>query len=465
MPKKKLIGLLAAVVVSLATILLIPDTSLALSGRITLGLFVGAIILWILEVFPFVVTCFILLILLVTTKVTSFATAFSGLRQTTWWLMLGAMGFSVALNKTGVLKRFAYHILRVFPSGYLGQVLAVAAAGLAVSPMIPSVNVKIAMLMPMVKTISDTVGYKKLSRGAHGLWSAAYISIVLGSYAFATSNLFSIIVSGILPEEGRIGWFQWFVATIPWLVVAGGGTLLASIVMFNPKDEEANLSKEFISSELQRMGPMGKQEGICLAILIGAVILWVFESQIGIPSQVTSLITMTLVLAFGIITIPEFKNGVPWDMLLLIGTMMGLGPVFEEVGLNNFIYQVMSPAISRITGNVFVFLLAYSLLISSIRMVITNVITLFMVFIPLFIPFAQSLGISPWVLGFVTLVSQTHWGLLYMSNFGIPAYSMWGGQEMLNYNQLAKPSWVYCVLNLVAIALSIPFWKLIGLIV
>ena len=51
-----------------------------------------------------------------------------------------------------------------------------------------------------------------------------------------------------------------------------------------------------------------------------------------------------------------------------------------------------------------------------------------------------------------------------MSNFGIPAFGMWGGEENLDYNQLAKPSWVYCVLNIIAIIVSIPFWKMIGLI-
>lgn len=464
MSKKQQIGLVSSVIVALTVGLLLPISGLSDAGRITLGLFLGAIVLWILEVFPFVVTCFLLLILLVVAKVAKFDTAFSGLTQTTWWLMLGAMGFSVALNKTGVLKRFAYHILQAFPPGYMGQVLAVAAAGFAITPMIPSVNVKIAMLMPMVKTISDTVGYKPFSKGAHGLWSAAYVSLVLGSYGFATANLFSIIVSGILPAEGKIGWFQWFVGAIPWLLIAGVGTLVASIIMFNPKDEAGVLSKEFIRKQLESMGPMSKEEKACLAILIGAVVLWVFESQIGIPSQVTSLIAMTLVLAFRIINIPEFKNGVPWDMLLMIGTMMGIGPIFQEVGINDFIYKSMSPVISLITGNALVFLLAYSLLIASVRMVITNVITLFMVLIPLFIPFAQSLGINPWILGFVTLVSQTHWGLLYMSNFGIPAYGMWGGQEMLRWNELAKPSWVFCMLNLVAIGASIPFWKLIGLI-
>ena len=249
--KKQWIFLAAAVVVALAVALLIPIEGLSSAGSITLGIFLGAIILWCGNVFPFVVTCLILMILLVVTKVASFGTAFSGVSQTTWWLMLGAMGFSVALTKTGVLRRLSFHILKVFPSNFLGQSLAVALAGLVVNPMIPSVNVKIAMLMPMVKSISDTVGYPKRSKGAHGLWSVAYISIVLGSYAFATSNLFSIIVAGLLPSEGRADWIQWFLGALPWLVIAGIGTLVVAIIMFNPKDPSLEMSKDFIDEELK----------------------------------------------------------------------------------------------------------------------------------------------------------------------------------------------------------------------
>ena len=462
--KKQWIFLAAAVVVALAVALLIPIEGLSSAGSITLGIFLGAIILWCGNVFPFVVTCLILMILLVVTKVVSFGTAFSGVSQTTWWLMLGAMGFSVALTKTGVLRRLSFHILKVFPSNFLGQSLAVALAGLVVNPMIPSVNVKIAMLMPMVKSISDTVGYPKRSKGAHGLWSVAYISIVLGSYAFATSNLFSIIVAGLLPSEGRADWIQWFLGALPWLVIAGIGTLVVAIIMFNPKDPSLEMSKDFIDEELKKMGKISRQEIICIVTLIAAVLLWIFEGQIGIPSQVTALMSMVVVLVLGVIDMKELKNGVPWDMLLMVGTLMGLGGVFAEVGLTDFITQVFTPVVNLVSGNIVIFLIAFSLIFSLVRMVVTDVITLFTIFIPLFIPFANALGISPWVLGFIALVSQTHWGMFYMSNFGIPAYGMWGGEEMLDYNQLAKPSWVYCVLNIVAIIVSIPFWKLIGFI-
>ena len=465
MNKKKLISLLVAIVIAIATILMLPKDMLGIQGRITMGCFLAAIVLWVMDVFPFVITCFILMLTLVVTKAAAFGTAFSGMTQTTWWLMLGAMGFSVALSKTGVLKRISYHVLRMFPPTFNGQILAVAVIGLIISPMIPSVNVKIAMLMPMVKTISDTIGYGKRSKGAHGLWATAYASLVLTSLSFATANLFSIIVSGILPENGRLGWFQWFLAAIPWTIICVGGTLLVTAMMFKPAaGESKEMSKAFIDEELAKMGPMSRNEKITLGILVGAVLFWIFESQIGIASQVTALIAMILVVVLGIIDVGELQKGVPWNMLLMVGVMFGIGGVFTETGINEFITALFTPLVNSISGNTVVFLVAFSLLFSVVRMIVTNVITLFMVFIPLFIPFAAKMGINPWIIGFIALVSQTHWGMLYMSNFGIPAFGMWGGEENLDYNQLAKPSWVYCVLNIIAIIVSIPFWKMIGLI-
>ena len=221
------------------------------------GLFAGAIVLWGFSVFPFFVTALLLNVLLVLTKASSFEIAFAGIMNSSWWLLLGAMGISVALKKTGIMKRFSYHILKLFPAGFTGQVLAVSAAGLITNPFIPSVNAKVAMLMPMVKGLSDTLGYQNRSRGTHGLWSAAYGSIVVGSIGFATANLFSVAGMGMLPEETQnsFGWFTWVMASFPWVILLFIAMVVFSLILYRPKNEaNSGMSKDFIQTELEKMG-------------------------------------------------------------------------------------------------------------------------------------------------------------------------------------------------------------------
>ena len=86
------------------------------------------------------------------------------------------------------------------------------------------------------------------------------------------------------------------------------------------------------------------------------------------------------------------------------------------------------------------------------------------VFIPLLVPFAEAAHISPWIVLFILLTSSSSWQQLYMSNFALVGFAAYGGETVLDYNQLAKLSWVYMAVNLLALCAMVPYWMMIGLI-
>lgn len=464
--KKKLTAGIAAVIVCIAIMMIQPPEGLTVESMRVLSLFAGAIILWGFSVFPFFVTALLLNVLIVLTKSVSFETTFAGIMNSSWWLLLGAMGISIALKKTGIMKRFSYHILKLFPSGYTGQVLAVSAAGLVTNPFIPSVNAKVAMLLPMVKGLADTLGYQNRSRGNHGLWSAAYASVVVGSIGFATANLFSVAGMGMLPEETqqRFGWFTWFIASFPWVAILFITMILFSILLYKPAEKDSGMSNDFINHELKKMGSMTKGEKISVAVLVVCIVFWALERKIGISSNMTALCGLLLLIMTGTISTKDFKEGIPWDMLLMIASLLGLGGVFKETGINGFITGVFSPLISGISGNPFLFVILICLIIYLIRFIIINPLMLLTVFIPLLVPFAEAAHISPWIVLFILLTSSSSWQQLYMSNFALVVFAAYGGETVLDYNQLAKLSWVYMTVNLLALCAMVPYWMMIGLI-
>lgn len=463
--KKLFAGIVAIVLCLIISVLPVP-AELTRSSMIVLGLFAGAIVLWGFSVFPFFVTAMLLNVLIVLSGAVEFSTVFAGIINSTWWLLLGVMGISVALKKTGVMKRLSYHILKLFPSGFTGQVLAVSAAGLITNPFIPSVNAKVAMIMPMVRGLSDTLGYEGRSRGAHGLWSAAYGTIVVGSLGFATANLFSVAGMGMLPDETKasFGWFTWIKASFPWVILVFIAMVVFSILLYRPKESGEAMSNTFIDDELKKMGPMSKDEKITVVILAACVVLWALESTVGIASNITALAGMLLLLMAGIITPKDFKDGVPWDMLLMIASLLGLGGVFKATGINDFITSVFSPIISLISGSPMLFVVLICLMSYVVRFIIINPLMLLTIFIPLLVPFAQAAGISPWIVLFVLLTASSSWQQLYMSSFALVGFAAFGGESVLDYNQLAKLPWVYMGVNLIALALMVPYWSLIGLI-
>ena len=318
----------------------------------------------------------------------------------------------------------------------------------------------------MVKGLSDTLGYENRSRGTHGLWSAAYASIIVGSIGFATANLFSVAGMGMLPEETQasMGWFTWVIASFPWVIICFIAMVLFTLLLYKPKESDSRMSKDFIKDELKKMGPMSRDEKVSVLVLAVCVLLWAFENVTGISSNITALMGMLLLIITGTINVKDFKNGIPWDMLLMIASLLGLGGVFSETGINSFITDLFAPIISNVSGNPFLFIGLICIIIYIIRFIIINPLMLLTIFIPLLVPFAQAAGISPWIVLFVLLTASSSWQQLYMSNFALVGFAAYGGESVLNYNQLAKLSWVYMTVNFIALLVMVPYWMMLGMI-
>ena len=72
--------------------------------------------------------------------------AFSG---STVWLVIMVFALSAGIGKSGLLNRIAIAILSVFPPSYTGAVVAMMCTGTVLSPLIPSVNAKVNILIPL----------------------------------------------------------------------------------------------------------------------------------------------------------------------------------------------------------------------------------------------------------------------------------------------------------------------------
>ena len=136
-------------------------------------------------VMPDFMTGLAFLVLAVLFKLTDFTSAFSPFAGTTTWLLVGAFGVGAMLSKTGVLKRIAYVIMQIFPGTYTGQMLALYTAGIIVSPMMPSITAKAALMTPLSIPAADAFGFEKNSKGATGLFLSSYWSAgILGNFFF-----------------------------------------------------------------------------------------------------------------------------------------------------------------------------------------------------------------------------------------------------------------------------------------
>ena len=225
-------AILAIIIANIA-----PPEDLTVESMRFAGLFVCMIIWMVLNVWPDFVITLVGLTACVIWKVADFGTVFAPFSGTSVWLVIGAFGISAGVAKSGLLKRLSYMILSVFPENFKGQVLALFSAGFVISPLIPSLNAKAAILAPFSAQVSESLGYEKGSKGARGLYGAVVIITTIVGMAFFSGAVPVATLIGMMPDEQAAGmhWMSWFSGTWLWMVVIMVLSFLAIIFVLSRK--------------------------------------------------------------------------------------------------------------------------------------------------------------------------------------------------------------------------------------
>ena len=220
MSKKRIVCLALGVIAAIAFFLIPPPAGLTAEAMQGIGILLCGIIWMVGAVFPDFAVMIAMLAAWVVLKILPFATAFSAFSGTSFWLLLGAMVIGVAGSKSGLLMRIALAVLRVFPANFQGQVLALLTSGLIISPLVPSTAAKAAIMGPIAKQISDTMGYENQSRGSAGLFYAYFTGFTCFGPIFLSGSFIAYSMLGAMPEgfEG-VTWIQWAYYALPWSIV------------------------------------------------------------------------------------------------------------------------------------------------------------------------------------------------------------------------------------------------------
>ncbi len=461
---KKLIFGGVGIVLAVALSLMAPPAELTRQSMTCLGIFACAVCFWIGDVFPFFITCMAMFCAFCLTKTVPYGVAVSGISNSILCFMLGAMGISVALTKSGVMKRLAYSIMKLFSPTFRGQTIGLLCSGVIINPLIPSVTAKTAMVMPISKGIADAMGYEPKSKGMHGIWAATFTGITMCSYAFYSSNFYCIYVRGMLDEntQAKFGFLGWLLAAIPWMLILIIGMAIGINLLYKPDKNDSLMSKEYISSELKKLGALSRDEKISILVLGVCVVLWATENSHGLASHVVALTAAAVLMMCGVISVADFIKGVGWTMLLIIAILVGLGNVFEEVGINAYAATLVQPLVTPIAGNPYILLIAITLICYALRFVITSQMTALPIFMSVMLPICAVSNISPWVMGFVILTATSTWNVIYQNTFAMQGFAAY--DEQVVYGKLAKSSICFMLVNIVAIIVSIPIWSMMGYI-
>lgn len=243
------------------------------------------------------------------------------------WLMLGGFFIAEAMRKAEldqVVFKLAISKFGTSPKSILlGLMLTTAIFSMLMSNTATTAMMVASVLPFLHKNKNNPRFSKAILIGIAAAASIGGMGTIIGSPPNA------VAVEALYHYGIRISFLEWMMVGVPSsiILVLIFWYFLAKRNIPNNFDIHIKLDKNKDTSIYQL-----KYKGIVLLVLGITLLLWLTEKVHNIPASVVSMIPITLLTMFGIITGDDVRK-LPWDTLMLVAGGLALGMAIKETGL------------------------------------------------------------------------------------------------------------------------------------
>ncbi len=279
--------------------------------------------------------------------------ALSGFANGTVWLVFAAFMFALGYERTGLGKRIALTLIRRLGGHTIGLGYATMFADLLLAPFTPSNTARSAgTIFPVIRHIppiyDSQPGPTARRIGAYLIWTAFSATAVTSSM-FVTSLAPNLLALSLVEKtiNYRFSMGEWAVGFLPI------GLLLVAVLpwfiykVYPPEVTGSAKVPRWAAAELDRMGPVTRNELVMAALALVAIGLWIFGGHV-MEAATAALIVISLMLLLGIVTWQEIAaNKDAWNVLVLLATLFGLADGLNKVG---FVAWLARGSAAMLTG-------------------------------------------------------------------------------------------------------------------
>lgn len=459
-------GAVIAVLLAAACVLFFrlsdPIGGLSREGMDFVGVALAAVLLWIVNIVPDFLVALFMAMYWVLSGIAEPNAALSGFAEPVWFYMLFILALGTAITKSGILYRLSLIALRAFPKSYNGQLWGITISGLLLNPLIPSSTAKATLGVPIAKTISESMGFAHRSKGAAGLGLAAMVFYGFMAPFFLTGSYTNVMAYGLVPGQNQLSWFAWMGYALPPLLLFVLGMKLCIKLFFKPDSPGKPLSDQVLQEQFRILGKLTRDEKTTLAVTIGCIGLMMLQPLHGIDNVWIMLLGFAALIVGGVLDNKTLKSGIDWPFLLFIGVAFSFTQVAAQLGVVDVLTGSLAEYMEPFMGSPYAFLLAVIVISFLVTLVIRDdpaVIVLVMSMLPL----AAQIGIHPWVLVFVILLSTDPFFFPYQLPTYLTAYYS-SEEKAFTHKQGKRVALCYAAVVVALVALCVPYWKFINLI-
>jgi divalent anion:Na+ symporter, DASS family len=197
------------------------------------------------------------------------------------------------------------------------------------------------------------------------------------------------------------------------------------------------------------------------AILLLTLTVWILGPTLNIDFGTTAVLGLLATIITGNFG-PRSIQDLDWSFLLFYGVALSIANVAESLGLNQAAAEVIGGQLLMVGASPFFFVLAVACLHIVIRFLFRPSQSVLLMSLT-FIPAAPTLGVEPWVVVITILATAFLWFPPSQSSPFMTAYAASEGR-LYSPGQAARVNFAYTAITLLGLAVSVPYWHLLGLL-
>ncbi len=283
--------------------------------------------------------------------------ALSGFSNGVIWLVFSAFMFAQGYKKTGLGKRISLILIKYMGKSTLGLGYAVAFADAILAPFMPSNTARSGgTIYPVVSNIPPMFGSTPENQprkmGCYLMWVGIAATCVTSSM-FLTALAPNLLASDIIAKATgvTITWGGWAAVMVPTMLPLFLLTPLLVYVIFPPEQKASPEAPAWAKTELEKMGPVSRNELLMLGYALLALLLWIFGKQIGINSTVAAVTVLTLMVLSGVISWQDvITNKAAWNVLVWFATLVALASGLKSAGVLSWIGNLVTENLQGVEG-------------------------------------------------------------------------------------------------------------------
>ncbi|GAK03023.1 hypothetical protein JCM19037_1303 [Geomicrobium sp. JCM 19037] len=414
------------------------------AAMITLLILLLAAILFLTGVIPVAMTALLATMLLYITGVIDADTIFAGFTNNVVLLITGMFIIGAALFETGIARRMG-NIITKFAKTEKQLLLAIMIIGAGLSAFLSNTSTT-AVMMPIVIAIAATAGFSRSKL----LMPLAYATALGGMITLVGTNG-NLAVQGVMENENVpvFGFFEFAYIGIPLTII---GIIYMMTIGYRLIPDHQSMKEDSTAEELEE--PKNEsitKQIIAVSVLIAAVLFMVFESQIGIPLHIVSIMGAMIIIITRTMTEKQAYRSLDFSTIILVAAMMPMATALADTGAA----QMIADFVLTLAGEG-----AGPYLITALLFCVTALLTSVMsntaaaaLMAPIGLVIAASMGVDPKGILMTVCVGAS---AAYASPIGTPPNTMIFGPGQYTFLDYIKCGLPFLIIQLIICVTIVP---------